>query len=347
MVNYASITAAIANANRPRIVALKEERPDLGQVISGGLNTYYNLKGKQNAFDEQDRIKGLQNNLSEAIASGDENAINNAYAQLNPSGYMEYLNKIKANREASDLEFQRQKELLDIQNQNAMGLAKMRASLESPQMTSAARNYEYLKSQGLSDSDSMAIAFGGNTEAVGGALASGSLGSKGINAYDAAMGKAKAEREAANQDYQTLLPSALKAIERGENATKSGVGIGPLQGRLGSFGIATQKGSENQADITAANSQMNAVLRQKLAATGLTGSELNSAVEAQAYRYTVDPSMPTAYINKQFENFKNDYLKNNNMNKSSLDMNDPKIRAAKEAGYTDEEIQEFLRGRNG
>lgn len=159
MVNYASITAAIANANRPRIAALKEERPDLGQVISGGLSTYYNLKGKQNAFDEQDRIKGLENNLSEAIASGDENAINNAYAQLNPSGYMEYLNKIKANREASDLEFQRQKELLDIQNKNAMGLAKMRASLESQQMTSAARNYEYLISKGVPEEEARKLSF--------------------------------------------------------------------------------------------------------------------------------------------------------------------------------------------
>ena len=64
----------------------------------------------------------------------------------------------------------------------------------------------------------------------------------------------------------------------------------------------------NQADINAANSQMNAILRQKLAATGLTGSELNSAVEAQAYRYTIDPSMSPTYIKQQIQNFKNDYL---------------------------------------
>ena len=311
--NFASTSAAISRANMPNITPQKQI--DLVEALRQGANDYYTYDAIRRNNDEQDRIRGLEQNLAEALSGGNEQEINNAYAQLNPTGYMEYLNRIKANREASDLDFARQKELLDIQNQNAMGLARLKSQFQAPEMTSAARNYEYLKRQGVPEKEAMVYAFGGGTEAGVNAIISGSLGAKGINAYDTTMGKAQAERDAANQDYQALLPSALKAISRGEEATKSGVGIGPLQGRLGSFGIATQKGSENQADITAANSQMNAVLRQKLAATGLTGSELNSAVEAQAYRYTVDPSMPTSYINKQFENFKNDYLKN------SKDMN--------------------------
>lgn len=342
--NYASTSAMIARANSPKIEALPQV--DMNKAILGAIDSYYSITGEERKRDEEDRKKGLKQNLADAVKSGDETSINNAYAQLDPAGYVDYLNRIKANREASDLDFARKKELLDIQNQNAMGLARLKDALGGTP-TSAARNYEYLKQQGLSDSDAMAIAFGGNTEAVGSSLASGNFGKKGINAYNTAMGKAQAERDAANQDYLALLPKAEEAISRGRKATKSGAGLGPLQGRLGSVGIATRQGAENQADVTAANSQMNAILRQKLAATGLTGSELNSAVEAQAYRYTVDPTMPVPYINKQFDNFTNDYLQDNSVKTPvSLDMNNPKIKAAKEAGYTDEEIQEYLRGRN-
>lgn len=125
--NYASTSAMIARANSPKIEALPQV--DMNKAILGAIDSYYSITGEEIKRDEEDRKKGLKQNLADAIKSGDEAAINNAYAQLDPAGYVDYLNRIKANREASDLDFARKKELLDIQNQNAMGLARLKADL--------------------------------------------------------------------------------------------------------------------------------------------------------------------------------------------------------------------------
>lgn len=125
--NRAATTARISSMLIPQLT-----RPvyvDIGQAVKDGINMYYKARGAQERYNERERIKGLEQNLADAVKSGDETAINNAYAQLNPTGYVDYLNRIKANREASDLEFARQKELLDIRNQNAMGLARLKADL--------------------------------------------------------------------------------------------------------------------------------------------------------------------------------------------------------------------------
>ena len=212
--NYASTSAMIARANSPKIEALPQV--DMNKAILGAIDSYYSITGEERKRDEEDRMKGLEQNLADAVKSGDETAINNAYAQLNPTGYVDYMNRIKANREASDLDFARQKELLDIQNQNAMGLARLKDALGGTP-TSAARNYEYLKQQGLSDNEAMAVAFGGNTEAVGGALASGTLSGKGINAYEAEKGKQLAQQEAKQAENIQQFSGSMENIKELQN----------------------------------------------------------------------------------------------------------------------------------
>ena len=224
--NYASTSAMIARANSPKIEALPQV--DMNKAILGAIDSYYSITGEERKRDEEDRKKGLKQNLADAIKSGDVTSINNAYAQLDPAGYVDYLNRIKANREASDLDFARKKELLDIQNQNAMGLARLKDALGGTP-TSAARNYEYLKRQGLSDNDAMAIAFGGNTEAVGGALASGNLGSKGMRAYDAAKGKAMAEQEAKRAETESATNISLNNISDLESQIKKDPSVFGIQ----------------------------------------------------------------------------------------------------------------------
>lgn len=125
--NFASTSAMIARANSPKIESLPQA--DMNKAILGAIDSYYSITGEERKRDEEDRKKGLEEALGKAVESGDEAAINNAYAQLDPAGYVDYLNRIKANREASDLDFARKKELLDIQNQNAMGLARLKADL--------------------------------------------------------------------------------------------------------------------------------------------------------------------------------------------------------------------------
>lgn len=125
--NRAATTARISSMLIPQLTS--PVYADIGKAIKDGIDMYYKARGAQEKYNEQERIKGLEQDLADAIKGGDETAINNAYAKLNPSGYVDYLNKIKSNRDASDLEFARQKELLNIKNQNDMGLTRLKAEL--------------------------------------------------------------------------------------------------------------------------------------------------------------------------------------------------------------------------
>lgn len=125
--NFATTSAMIAKSTDPNIRALPQV--DMNKAILGAIDSYYSITDEERKRAEEERIKGLEQDLADAIKGGDEAAINNAYAKLNPSGYVDYLNKIKSNRDASDLEFARQKELLNIKNQNDMGLARLKAEL--------------------------------------------------------------------------------------------------------------------------------------------------------------------------------------------------------------------------
>ena len=72
--------------------------------------------------------------------------------------------------------------------------------------------------------------------------------------------------------------------------------------------FSSKEADANREDINTANSQMNAYLRAKLAATGLTGGELNSEVEARAYRYTIHPNDSEETIRRKIKNFRDDYM---------------------------------------
>lgn len=351
--DFASISARIANANMPNITAQKQT--DLVDVLRQGTNDYYKYQKLQAEKEAAERQNELENNLGEAIASGDEQAIQEAYGKLNPSGYVEYLNKVKANREASDLEYARQKELLALQNQYATGLARLKDSLGGTP-TSAARNYEYLKSQGLSDNDAMAIAFGGNTEAVGGALASGNLGSKGISAYATAKGKAMAEQEAKRDEIENATNISLNNIDDLEAQIQKNPSVFGIQSwyKLPIARVSALTGNESAQDylINRGNAyrQLGNIKNDLIAKAKAAGqSGINTAREIeQATAGLSENSSPEEILGALGAMRQSAQgLINIQKNKSSLDLSNPKIRAAKEAGYTDEEIQEYLRGRNG
>lgn len=121
--------------------------------------------------------------------------------------------------------------------------------------------------------------------------------------------KARAEREKGAENAALMRPAVEAAINRAEKTALNGSGIGPVGGFLAGLGINPAKGAgANYADIESANAQMNALLRQKLQATGLTGSELNSAIEASAYRYTISPLDSEEVILRKLQNFRKDYL---------------------------------------
>lgn len=292
MVQYnrgAQIAAQLANnAVTPAVPGVS--LADAIDAFKNGMDWKQQYQENQRAYNQKLANQALLDDIRSAGASGDDEAFMKSWMAYDPISAKQYEQQNVYNQA-----------LLDIQRQKA----------GQSGLTDKIRNYEYFAEKFGPERAALLVSPG--SEAVGSALGSGplgvaELGKKGQGAYDMYTGKALAEKESARKDFEALKPSAYEAISRAENALSNGAGIGPFQGRLGSIGISSVKGGMNQADINAANSQMNAILRQKLAATGLTGSELNSAVEAQAYRYTIDPSMSPTYIKQQIQNFKNDYL---------------------------------------
>lgn len=124
--------------------------------------------------------------------------------------------------------------------------------------------------------------------------------------------KADVENQKGLQAVEKMRPSVEASLARAEKSLNSGTGIGPIGGWLANWGINPGRNAgANYANIESANAQMNALLRQRLQATGLTGSELNSAVEANAYRYTISPTDSESVIRQKINNFRNDYLREN------------------------------------
>lgn len=186
--------------------------------------------------------------------------------------------------------------------QTMANAAKTQAEIPYAGMTDAAKNYAFVQQ---------------NPEAANSSLFRTAIKqerNKYQDAYDAEEGKAKAKEEKARKDAEKMKPTVLAAINRAKDAALSGTGVGPIGGRLAGIGlnIGGEKAGKNYADIQSANTQMNTYLRKELAATGLTGTELNSAVEAQAYRYTIDPSDTESVILRKLDNFIADHIDNTN-----------------------------------
>lgn len=127
--------------------------------------------------------------------------------------------------------------------------------------------------------------------------------------YNKQVAKNKATVEKGLASAKAMKPQVEQALSRAKDAARNGSGLGIFGGALTKVGFnPIDNSARNFADIQSANSQMNAYLRQKLQATGLTGTELNSAVEAEAYRYTISPYDDEDVILRKITNFENDYL---------------------------------------
>ena len=114
--NFAATSAMIGRA--PKMVIEQPhftKQEDWGQVMSKFLTDYKNQTN--------------ENELKSALQSGDEEAINKAAAAYDPKGFYDAMQKIKATREASDLDFERKKELLGIKNQYDIDAAEKTAAL--------------------------------------------------------------------------------------------------------------------------------------------------------------------------------------------------------------------------
>ena len=244
------------------------EDKDLGQAIAKGINDWGDF--------------GRKKALVDALESGDQEQINKTYAVYDPEAYAKQMfAKEQANQarewQLADQEtaFNRKKQLAAIKYANDIELENRR------------------KGQSLNNIDGWTPT--GNK--------------KYDDAYAQEIGKKNAAKMLAENDAAEMKPALLQAMKRGYEAADSGNGIGIIGGTLAKFGISPgQNAGENFADVQSANTQMNTFLRKQLASTGLTGSELNSAVEAEAYRYQISPFDSEDVIKRKLQNFAADKL---------------------------------------
>lgn len=116
--------------------------------------------------------------------------------------------------------------------------------------------------------------------------------------------KAELNREVAQRRNAEMMPRVTQAIDRAYQALEDGTGLG----QIGGWGWTTGKGGQNRADIQNAQAQINTAMRGLLSEMGVGATEMNSAVEANAYRYAITPDMPIEQIKQVLDNFRADYL---------------------------------------
>lgn len=240
----------------------------------------------------------------DALQGGDQEKIDSALASYNPEAYAQVMQarEQRANQLAdADTQFARQKELANINFNNNMALKRLEASLKPA--TAAQQNMQYLQQLGYTPEESAQMLYMGQNPNMQMPM----LGEKGFNEYDKAMGKDLAEQKIAEKQMQSLTPRAEQAIARAEESLDDGTGLG----QIGGLGWTTGQGGRNRANIKNAQAQINTAMRGLLKQMGVGSTELNSAVEAEAYRYQLNPNMPIEQQKQILDNFKADYMSGN------------------------------------
>ena len=121
--------------------------------------------------------------------------------------------------------------------------------------------------------------------------------------YAEEQAKNRANQERAREQVASMMPRVMDAIDRAYSSLNEGTGLG----QIGGWGWTTNKGGINRANIQNAQAQINTLMRGILSTLGVGATEMNSAAEAAAYRYMIDPAMPEAQIRQVLDNFKHDY----------------------------------------
>lgn len=293
--------------------------------LAGAIDSYYNAKDAATARAEAEAEKQRrQAYVDELTAQHPEAA---AQIAADPAAYMKMLNE----KEAAERDQQYKMDMLKAQlgnslalenarNAHAVGLAKMRADLEN-QATAQARaeraaQLDEALNSGMITQEQYNMAK--QRDLLGDIVNGGGVAPDGValtgnkkydDAYMQEVGKKAAQTAIAEKDADSMKPALLQAMARASKAASSGTGVGWLGGMAANWGMnPLPNAGSNYADIETANTQMNTFLRKQLAATGLTGSELNSAVEAQAYRYQIKPTDSESIIKRKLKNFAEDKL---------------------------------------
>lgn len=272
--------------------------------LGGAIDNYYKAKDAQTkrleAEAEKQRRQAYVDELTEAHpeAAAQIAADPVAYAKmLQDNAAAERDQQFKMAQLAQ--QFNNSLALADRQHANSVGLAKLAAQLKA-QDTTGMRNMEYLQSIGFTPEEAAQLYYGGSNPTLDIAM----LGKKGTEAMDKKLGENAADEMIAQNQMKTLRPKLENALLRAEESLKQGSGLG----QIGGWGWTSEQGGQNRANIKNAQAQINTTMRGLLKQMGVGSTELNSAVEAEAYRYMLSPDMPIGQQLQVINNFKQDYL---------------------------------------
>ena len=207
-------------------------RPELYKPLTidfaGAIDDYYNTKNaaQQNRREEERLQAEKDARQQQADALMRWQSVIDQDETLSPIEkelYRQDMDAYSKYRQGQQ-DFSNTQELEKIRQQNALGLASYKnkldialARIKGGQGTTKQQNYEWLLGQGYTPEQAMAMTFGSGTEAVGGALVSGDLGVKGLNAYEAEKGKQLAQQEAKQAENIQQFSSSMENIKELQN----------------------------------------------------------------------------------------------------------------------------------
>ena len=303
--NNAAVIAQIGRMTTPQITEGKSI--DFAGAVDRFMRGYN--QGKE---WKEDALKAERKDAYiEALAGGNQDEINQAWAKYDPQGFADHLSNQAQRAEerqwqlddlAAKQQFQR--ELLADKLRNEFALAKYKADMGGGNdYTAAMKNVQAMVAQGFTPQEAWAVQFAGNNPNFD----TSNLGKKGIEAYDKKMGENAADEVMAQKQMETLTPMAQAARDRAKKALEDGTGLG----QIGGLGWTTGKGGRNREDVASVKRQMNIMLRSKLKAVGVGSKELDAAREAEAYRANLDPTLPIEQQEAIIDNFFTDYVNGN------------------------------------
>ena len=219
-------------------------RPELYKPLTidfaGAIDDYYNTKNaaQQNRREEERLQAEKDARQQQADALMRWQSVIDQDETLSPIEkelYRQDMNAYSKYRQGQQ-DFTNTQELEKIRQQNALGLASYKnkldmalARMKGGQGTTKQQNYEWLLGQGYTPEQAMAMTFGSGTEAVGGALVSGDLGFKGLNAYEAEKGKQLAQQEAKQAENIQQFSSSMENIKELQNQIRKDPSVFGIQ----------------------------------------------------------------------------------------------------------------------
>ena len=219
-------------------------RPELYKPLTidfaGAIDDYYNTKNAaQQNRREEERLQAEKDDRQrkadalmrwESVIDKDE-----TLSPIEKELYRQDMGAYSKYRQGQQ-DFSNTQELERIRQQNALGLASYKnkldmalARIKGGQGTTKQQNYEWLLGQGYTPEQAMAMTFGSGTEAVGGALVSGDLGVKGLNAYEAEKGKQLAQQEAKQAENIQQFSSSMENIKELQNQIRKDPSVFGIQ----------------------------------------------------------------------------------------------------------------------